>query len=220
MKTKREAAKEKIILATISFIEREGIESLTVRKIAKNADVNVAAINYYFGNKENLLSETFRITISHFFDDLETILKHRELHAYSLLKVFLLFILKGSIRYPNFMKVILYNEKYSKLFGTSYVEGIKSFIDRLKEMLSEGETLSGRAQLEKNNFQNAIMQMFFAVLTPGLLLSFSRSIFNIELSKHESQVAYVDILIKNNLPWLMEKSEKIDYILRELMDTD
>ena len=220
MKTKREVAKEKIILATISFIEREGIESLTIRKIARNADVNVAAINYYFGNKENLLSETFRITMSHFFDDLETILKHRELHAYSLLKVFLLFILKGSIRYPNFMKVILYNEKYSKLFGTSYVEGIKSFIDRLKEMLSEGETLSGRAQLEKNNFQNAIMQMFFAVLTPGLLLSFSRSIFNIELSKHENQVAYVDTLIKNNLPWLMEKSEKIDYILRELMDTD
>ena len=46
MEEKDDPAKSKIIAATIDCIEREGIQTLTIRKIAREAGVNSAAINY------------------------------------------------------------------------------------------------------------------------------------------------------------------------------
>ena len=45
----------RIILATIECLERFGVTGTTVRRITEAAGVNVAAINYYFGDKEALL---------------------------------------------------------------------------------------------------------------------------------------------------------------------
>lgn len=55
--------RERIITSCIAFIEREGIEALTVRAIAEEARVNVAAINYYFRSKDRLLEEVLDRTL-------------------------------------------------------------------------------------------------------------------------------------------------------------
>ena len=46
---------ERIVLATIECLERYGVTGTTVRRITEAAGVNIAAINYYFGGKEQLL---------------------------------------------------------------------------------------------------------------------------------------------------------------------
>lgn len=46
---------ERIVRATLAGIERDGLGRLTVRRIAADAGVNLAAISYYFGGKERLL---------------------------------------------------------------------------------------------------------------------------------------------------------------------
>lgn len=50
--------KEKIIKATIALIEEKGeqINSITVREICRNADVGLGLVNYYFENKDKLIS--------------------------------------------------------------------------------------------------------------------------------------------------------------------
>lgn len=50
--------KEKIIKATISLIEEKGeqINSITVREICRKADVGLGLVNYYFENKDKLIS--------------------------------------------------------------------------------------------------------------------------------------------------------------------
>lgn len=50
--------KEKIIKATITLIEEKGeqINSITVREICKKADVGLGLVNYYFENKDKLIS--------------------------------------------------------------------------------------------------------------------------------------------------------------------
>ena len=46
--------REKIILSATELFSSHGFEGTSVRQIAKDADVNVAMISYYFGSKEKL----------------------------------------------------------------------------------------------------------------------------------------------------------------------
>jgi AcrR family transcriptional regulator len=48
--------RETIIKATFSLLEKKDMNSISVREIAKKANVNVAAISYYFSGKAGLFS--------------------------------------------------------------------------------------------------------------------------------------------------------------------
>ena len=48
--------KQLLIQNTLRLIETQGIGQVTVRKIAAQAGVNVAAVNYHFGSKDQLIT--------------------------------------------------------------------------------------------------------------------------------------------------------------------
>lgn len=50
-------ARERIIEAVLKIIGQKGNVKFTVREIAKVADVNLSAVNYYFRSTKNLLNE-------------------------------------------------------------------------------------------------------------------------------------------------------------------
>lgn len=58
----------RIIQSTIECIERYGLPGATNRRIAEIAEVNVAAINYYFRSKQNLIDQVMEITLDNAFD--------------------------------------------------------------------------------------------------------------------------------------------------------
>ena len=51
---KGEQARRKLLLAALKKFGEKGYENASVREIAEEAEQNVAAISYYFGNKEKL----------------------------------------------------------------------------------------------------------------------------------------------------------------------
>ena len=55
MSTAEENPKQRIFRAAVSLIARKGYEATGIRAIAKAAGVNIARINYYFGDKAGLL---------------------------------------------------------------------------------------------------------------------------------------------------------------------
>lgn len=58
-------AKERIINSVIKLLlEQQSINRITIREIAKEADVNSALINYYFQSKENLLNKAVEICMT------------------------------------------------------------------------------------------------------------------------------------------------------------
>ena len=57
MAEEKNDTKSKIIEAAAEIIGRERNLNLTIREIANRAEVNIASVNYYFGSKDNLLSE-------------------------------------------------------------------------------------------------------------------------------------------------------------------
>lgn len=54
------STRNKILKTAHKLFAEKGINAVGVREIAKEAEVNVAAINYHFGNKETLYRETIK----------------------------------------------------------------------------------------------------------------------------------------------------------------
>lgn len=54
-----------IIWAAGELFAQHGLEGTSIRPIAQKADVNIAAINYHFGSKENLYTEVLRYALLH-----------------------------------------------------------------------------------------------------------------------------------------------------------
>jgi TetR/AcrR family transcriptional regulator, regulator of cefoperazone and chloramphenicol sensitivity len=55
-------AKTRLLLAAAELFAERGVAATSVREIVQAAKVNVAAVNYYFGSKENLYLEVLRYT--------------------------------------------------------------------------------------------------------------------------------------------------------------
>ncbi len=55
-----------IVLAAGELFAEHGLEGTSIRPIAQKAEVNIAAINYHFGSKENLYTEVLRYAFSHY----------------------------------------------------------------------------------------------------------------------------------------------------------
>ncbi len=102
--------KTAIILAAIECINRNGIEGISVRAIAKEAGVNIAAINYYFGAKENLLTIVMNRTMDELFvSNISETFDNPAMTQQQALQHYMTVMLYGMIRYSGLIKVHLHN---------------------------------------------------------------------------------------------------------------
>lgn len=67
------STKEKILKVAHKLFADKGYNGVSIREIAKLSEVNIAAINYHFSNKENLYTETIRASILSTQSDIENI---------------------------------------------------------------------------------------------------------------------------------------------------
>ncbi len=54
------STKERILGAAEELFALQGFAGTSLREVTSRADVNIAAVNYHFGSKENLVNEVFR----------------------------------------------------------------------------------------------------------------------------------------------------------------
>src|SRR6187401_2389167 len=52
--------KDRILGAAEELFAQYGFAGTSLRQVTTRADVNIAAVNYHFGSKENLVNEVFR----------------------------------------------------------------------------------------------------------------------------------------------------------------
>jgi AcrR family transcriptional regulator len=168
------STKQKIVLATIECIEKEGINAVTIRSIGREANVNSAAINYYFGSKEKLIEEAFDHIQKDFIMDFTEII-NKDNGLREILEELLLYIFQGTIKYPNIVKAVL----HEPFFNNNY-EGI--FIKKINAL---GEELCSRlikqhiSDKEKN--KTAVIQLISSTLFMGIFPCMFKDFSNIDL---------------------------------------
>jgi len=156
------AVEAKIILTTIDCIEKHGIVGTTVRRIAEMAGINVAAINYYFRSKEELIRRCMATTLANAFD-LAGMPDMPGLGPQERCAAIMLEILQGGIRFPgltraHFHKLIADGQSDSML-----ADSVNGFIEDL------GADLRDRGcAMEPRSLDRALRQILSAVLMTAL----------------------------------------------------
>lgn len=186
--------REKIVVATINCIAKEGIHSVTTRSIAKEASVNSAAINYYFGTKEKLLEEALKLTISNFLTDSYDALEKKDQTPYSILQELLFYYLEGAMRYPGITKAHLYNPIVNNDYEGVFVKEFNAFLSRLQNYMEEQ-----LPDKNKKEIKFSLMQMLSAVFFPSLMPNLFNEFSKIDFRNHENRREYVNYLLKHYL---------------------
>lgn len=182
------STKDAIIKATLRLIEKEGFKEVTIRKIAKLADVNVALINYHFGSKDQLLNEVIRIFVDSLkdsftiFDDLSLTPKER-------IKAFLLQYLRAFRQYPFIGRRIIQEDPVLFNSQMEYMEFLRAI--GLKKFQKAIQEISGEQNPRKLTIMTA--HLMGATFSPTLVEPLYEKVTGNTFDDIETQV---DILIE------------------------
>lgn len=194
MKEEKESTKEKILYTTLQVIENEGINAVTVRKIAIAAEVNVAAVNYHFGSKEELLEKAMEFSLYHAFKDPLHEIEENKLSIKQAVYFLLHDWFEGMIRYPGISKAQLFkpfiSNNYESLFVVKLNLFLENFISKLKD---NGELI------DEHNFRLSIVQIISAIILPGIMPNLFGQFFKTDLTIKENREEYVQFLIDKYL---------------------
>lgn len=191
------STREKILHATLGIINNEGLENVTIRKITLAAQVNIAAVNYHFGSKENVINEALKELLgklSRTFDQLED----GSLPPQERLRNFLHSYADATLAYPdvfkNFLKQVIthYNDQqaqvdYIKFMHTTGWRKLSSFLQE------SGLLPNDQLLLMK------IVQLFSALEFPLLLGVQAQDVHEFDYYDKKYRYQYVELLMQSLL---------------------
>lgn len=187
------STKEHILLSTINAIEKYGLAKLTTRLIADEADVNNAALHYYFGTKDQLIDAALNQTANHMLDDTKVILmadKPIELRMREMIE----YIIEGVLRYPNLIRAHMMSHLLNSQSQVELSNLLESWINLAADALEPHVSSKDSIQLK------LVLNMVFSViLIAGLLLGPPEDYRWINLSDPEEREALVEFAIEQIL---------------------
>ncbi|HDW3056650.1 TPA: TetR/AcrR family transcriptional regulator [Bacillus cereus] len=180
------STKEKILNTTLELIKKEGFERVTIRKIAALSDVNIALVNYHFGSKEKLISETIRVLLIS-FQGTFSILDNITVPAKERLKIFLLDYVLVIRQYPELVRKII--AMGTTAFTSQYEYG--DFLKRLgfskvKNILSEITN-----ETDQEILMMMTVQIFGSIFLPTLMMPILESGADIKVASVEKQIDFL-----------------------------
>ncbi len=122
-----------ILEAAVTCIERDGLDRVTTRKIAKEAGTNIASINYYFRSKDELLSNVLEMTIQHMLQDVVTAIEDQDQSFETTLRSVIYYLLDGSRRFPGITRAHLQLAISGQDHGSVSGRAMRRVFDRLRQ---------------------------------------------------------------------------------------
>lgn len=134
------AKQVQIIEEAEKLFAAEGFTAASVRDIAKNSNVNVAMISYYFGSKENLLTSIFSYRSEGFSLKLENLLNDDSMSAYEkMCKMMEAYVEKIS-RQPCFHSIMVREQMKAHPFMSDLISDMKKRNQGMvKQIVNQGQ---------------------------------------------------------------------------------
>lgn len=187
----REEITKKILIATIDCIEEYGLAKVTIRKIAQQAGVNPAMINYYFVSKEKLIEKAMQATLQEgFSNNLEDYSTKWETDTITALKGFLYDTLSGMINYPNITKSHLYEVMINNNYICMPVLELNNFLEKFYGLIKD--IVIGKHEREK---RRAVIQMFSSVFLIGLMPYIFDTYMDFDIDDNNERKLFIDDLV-------------------------
>ena len=184
---------EKILDKTLYLIGKTGSFNIPVRTIVKEASVNVSAINYYFGTKENLFIKVKEFYIENTLSAYQMI-DDTTLPPEDRLIIAANEIMEYTIRYPGILAIL--KEARKNQYVNPLDEKILTITEKvnlkLVSLLAEILNTSG----EDLSFKNTV---FMSSILYPLLNSEPVGYRNIDLYDKEARIKYIKMLLKQLL---------------------
>lgn len=189
-----EDTKEKILNTAYKIAGEQGFHKITVRKIAKEAGVNVAAVNYHFRNKENLLRETVLVFVTTMQELIDQLFDGRELNPQNFEEI-LMKITEKQLENPGIIKSI-----YISLIrgDVPFKNGEQTISKIFNDLVAATKNKVPFA--DENSIRIIFVQIFAEVLYPVLLGNFVKTVFQIDYTDQETRRKYIKTIINKNLP--------------------
>jgi AcrR family transcriptional regulator len=165
---RRRGPPERIVLAAISCMERFGVTGTTVRRIAEEAGVNIAAVNYYFGSKEKLLETAFAHTLHEGFPkalhELKVAIAGRSGDIKAGTRVFLGDYLAHAFRYPRVSVAHLRNALLDQDYSGPAVAETRRFVEEFLATI-----LPAMPQITEGQRRLAVLHVWATIFTLAML---------------------------------------------------
>lgn len=161
---------ERIINAVMGLVMREGIGAVTIRKIARLARVNVAAVNYYFRSKNNIINEALK-GLSDQIGEPFSVLDRGDISPRKKLLNFLLKLEQAVRNNPLVFAGILQQMFAGKTLPSLFLEEFRAHFRRLTGLLQE---ITGIKSEERRAMM--MCQLLAGILSPVLAGDCARQI--------------------------------------------
>lgn len=177
-----------IIDAAIACIEKRGLQEATVRAIAEEAGVNVAAINYYFRSKEQLIERVMEQTLNNAFD-----WSHfgpgEAVAADQRLADILDHLTQGAQQYPQIARMHFYETLTTGQCPPQLGERFGAFLQSMFDDLRGRGVLLGDIDLRRTILQAMSTAIFGMVLLAPLFQPFQREQYEDPATRRQALLA-------------------------------
>ncbi|MFY2563204.1 TetR/AcrR family transcriptional regulator [Corallococcus terminator] len=161
MGTKEQDARERILRATIICLERDGLDATGIREIAREAQVNSAAISYYFRSKERLLAQALEATLEQAFGHVLVDFERLRAEGLGIREAFetLLEDVIGNVgRYPRIAHAHLHDALVHQRYDGAAIRELNAFLEALS-----GKLAPDTAHLTEERRRMALTQIWSSV---------------------------------------------------------
>ncbi len=182
--------KERILKTAVRLLIERPRKSLTTREIAREADVNVAAIHYYFQTKENLIAEAYAAATDIGFTHAMEVFARKDLSPRERAAMFLKGYAIGIVEYPNVSRAgfsgMLFAEQASERFSRYLGQMFEALRGTFREMgEADGKRQAGKA-----------LAALSSIILPFLFLGAFRGISGIDYNDRAEREKYIELLVE------------------------
>ncbi|WP_224242516.1 TetR/AcrR family transcriptional regulator [Hyalangium gracile] len=189
MAEKNPSVRLRILEAAITCVERAGLEATGIREIAREAGVNSAAINYYFGSKDDLIAQVLESTLEQAFgeilSDFDTQRASGLEEKAALAKVLEDYLVHAT-RFPRIAHAHLRDALVKQSYEGQAVKRLNAFLTELVPRIAPAVP-----HLSGEELRIALSQIWAAILLLGMLPGLFQKFVPLDFSVEEHRRAWV-----------------------------